>query len=71
MAENTIIQCNLTELEAEVIALFRRQTSRLKYLPDGWTFAIDANPDRLVGTFSDKERVEMKRVKQSANGHVR
>jgi hypothetical protein len=56
-----ILQINVDEEEANIIALFRQERSRLVALPDGWVFTVDANPDRLVSTFQQKDVCKVKR----------
>jgi hypothetical protein len=63
-------QISVSEIEAEIIGVFRRQTARLKAFPAGWVFNIDATPDRLTGTFYDKERIELRRSNGVGNGHA-
>lgn len=69
-----IIQINVNEEEADLIALFRQERSRLVSLPDGWVFTVDANPDRLVSTFQQKDVCKVRRGQGMApaarmNGH--
>lgn len=69
-----IYQFNLSEEEADIIALFRQEKSRLISIPDGWVFSVDANPDRMVSTFQQKDVCKLKRGQALAapvrlNGH--
>lgn len=66
-----LIATSLTRTEAEIITLFRKQMGRLKCAPDGWVFEVDCNPDRMVATFTDKERLTLQRGKPADNGKVR
>jgi hypothetical protein len=72
MADTTeLVQVNITRMEALILALWRKQSSRMVSLPVGWTFTIDCKPDRLLGSFMDKELVEVKLGDGRANGNGR
>lgn len=64
-----MVQCNLTQTEMEILACWRKQVSRLVHVPDGWVFSVDANPDRMVSTFQDKERLDVKRARPGGGGN--
>ena len=69
---DTLIGATLSRTEAEIITLFRQQMGRLKCAPSGWVFEVDCNPDRMVATFMDKERLTLQRGKPAeVNGKVR
>lgn len=70
MPTEELIATTLTRTEAEIITVFRQQRARFKSMPSGWVFEVDCNPDRLVATFMDKERVTFKRGEMGNGKHA-
>ncbi len=65
--QGKIVQRNLSELESDIIDLFRAEGARLVSMPEGFVFTIDANPQRLVSTFQQKDVCKKERTDRAAD----
>lgn len=60
----------LTPVEADIIDLFRQEIALLRNAPAGFEFSIDANPERMVSRFYQKQTCKQpRRARVSSSGH--